>query len=171
MTAAFLLDTSFLITLADDSRPLHRTARQYYEHALKEGASLHVSTLALAEFAVKQSVTDLPLRTFRVEPFNIRHAIKSGELCASLMPTRDANDNRAVVITDLQLIAQAAAEGILFILTEDKNTLSKYVERAREAGACQCRAVLLSDGFEAAWFNDGQKVLELPAQDDEPPAM
>ncbi|MCK9194090.1 MAG: PIN domain-containing protein [Nevskia sp.] len=165
MTAAFLLDTSFLITLADDSRPGHAIARQYYEHALQEGAPLHVSTLALAEFATKQAVTDLPLRTFRIEPFNIRHAIKSGELCAGLMPTRDAGDNRAVVRTDLQLIAQAASEGIPFILTEDRNTLSKYVERARSAGSCQCRAILLSDGFDEAWFNDGQKVLKLSAQD------
>ena len=39
------------------------------------------------------------------------------------------------------------------------------VERARSAGVCQCRAVLLSDGFDEAWFNDGQKVLELPPQD------
>ena len=169
MTAAFLLDTSFLITLADDSRPRHAIARKYYEHALRQGTPLHVSTLALAEFAIKQAVTDLPLRTFRIEPFNIRHAIKSGELCASLMPTRDSEDKRAVVVADLQLIAQAATEGIPFILTEDRNTLSKYVERARSP-TCQCRAVLLSDGFEAAWFNDGQTALPLSAQDDEAPA-
>lgn len=166
MTAAFLLDTSFLITLADDSRPRHAIARQYYEHALQQGAPLHVSTLALAEFAIKQAVTDLPLRNFRIEPFNIRHAIKSGELCAALMPARDSEDKRSVVVADLQLIAQTATEGIPFILTEDRNTLSKYVERARTAGTCQCRAVLLSEGFEAAWFNDGQAALPLSSQDD-----
>jgi predicted nucleic acid-binding protein len=160
VTAAFLLDTSFLITLVDDSRPQHAVARKYYEHALQQGAPLHVSTLALAEFAIKQAITDLPLRTFRIEPFNIRHAIKSGELCAKLS-ARDAGDNRAVVRADLQLIAQAATEGIPFILTEDRSTLSKYVERARDVRACACRAVLLSDGFDAAWYNEGQKVLEL----------
>jgi len=82
-----------------------------------------------------------------------------------LLPKRDAAENRVVVRTDLQLIAQAASEGIPFILTEDRNTLSKYVERARSAGFCQCRAVLLADGFDAAWFNDGQKALELPDLD------
>ena len=86
------------------------------------------------------------------------------------MPARDSEDKRAVVVADLQLIAQAAAEGIPFILTEDRNTLSKYVERASLAGCCQCRAVLLSDGFEAAWFNDGQTVLPLSSQDDQAPA-
>lgn len=161
MTAAFLLDTSFLITLVDDSRPHHAVARKYYEYALQQGASLHISTLALAEFAIKQPVTDLPLRTFRVEPFNIRHAMKGGELCATLA-ARDAGDSRAVVRADLQLIAQAIVEGIPYILTEDRNTLSKYVERAREAGFCRCCTVLLSDGFDASWFNDGQKALGLP---------
>lgn len=169
MTAAFLLDTSFLITLADDSRPQHAVACHYYRYALQQGAPMHVSTLALAEFAIKQAVTDLPLRTFRIEPFNIRHAIKSSELCALLMPTRDADDNRSVVRTDLQLIAQAVTEGIPFILTEDRNTLSKYVERAKSVGTGECRAVLLSDGFEAAWFNNGQTALPLPTQDGEAP--
>lgn len=164
MTAAFLLDTSFLISLVDDSRKHHAVARQYYEHCLRVGAPLHVSTLVLAEFATKQAVTDLRLHTMRVEPFNIRHASKAGELCARLMGSRDDDDKRAVVRTDLQLIAQVACEGIPFILSEDKNTLSKYVARARSAGMCQCRAVLLADGFDAAWFNDGQKVLELPPQ-------
>jgi predicted nucleic acid-binding protein len=161
VTAAFLLDTSFLITLVDDSRPQHSVARKYYEHALQLGVALHVSTLALAEFAIKQAVTDLPLSSFRIEPFNIRHAIKSGELCAKLS-VRDAGDNRAVVRADPQLIAQVATEGIPFVLTEDRSTLSKYVERARDIGVCACRAVLLSDGFDAAWFNEGQKALELP---------
>lgn len=101
------------------------------------------------------------MRTFRIEPFNVRHAIRSGELCALLMPTRDADDNRSVVRTDLQLIAQAVTERIPFLLTEDRSTLSKYVERTTAAGACRCRAVLLSNGFEAAWFNNGQKVLPL----------
>ncbi len=143
MTAASLLDTSFLINLVDDSRRDHTVARQHYEHALQHGAPLHVSTLAQAEFATKQAVTDLPLRTLRIEPFNIRHAIKIGELCALLMPARDATDSRAAVRTDLQLIAQAASENIPFILTEDRNTLSKYLDRARAARACQCEAVLL----------------------------
>jgi predicted nucleic acid-binding protein len=167
MTAAFLLDTSFLITLVDDSRRYHTVARQYYEHALQHGAPLHVSTLALAEFATKQAVTDLPLRTLRIEPFNIRHAIKSGELCALLMPARDATDSRAVVRTDLQLIAQAASENIPFILTEDRNTLSKYVDRARAEHACLCEAVLLADGFDMVWFNDRQRAMELPPRDDD----
>ena len=75
-----------------------------------------------------------------------------------------------MIYNALQLIAQAATEGIPFILTEDGNTLSKYVERAMSAGTCQCWAVLLTDGFDAAWFNNGQKVLPLKTSDGEAPA-
>ncbi|MCH9827497.1 MAG: PIN domain-containing protein [Gammaproteobacteria bacterium] len=164
MTAAFLLDTSFLISLVDDSRPNHSAARTYFEHSLRTRTPLYVSTLALAEFAQKQAVTDLPLRTFQIVPFNILHASKSGELCSQLMGRRDDGDSRVAVRTDLQLIAQATSEGVPYILSEDKNTLYKYVERARSAGLCHCRTVLLADGFDEAWFNDGQKALDLLAQ-------
>jgi predicted nucleic acid-binding protein len=156
-----MLDTSFLITLVDDARRHHPVARRYFEIALQQGVPLYVSTLALAEFAIKQAVTDLPLNALLVVPFNIRHASVSGEFVAAILPARDAGDDRTSVRTDLQLIAQAHVEGVPFLLTEDRRTLSKYADRARAAGICQCRAVVLADGFDAAWFNEGQRVLDL----------
>lgn len=159
MTAAFMLDTSFLITLVDDTRTHHVVARRYFEYALQQGVPLHVSTLVLAEFAIKQAVTDLPLNALLVVPFNIRHAAISGVFVGAILPARDVGDDRTSVRADLQLIAQAHIEGVPYLLTEDRRTLSKYVDRARTAGICQCRAVVLADGFEAAWFNDGQGAL------------
>jgi hypothetical protein len=160
MTAAFLLDTSFLITLVDDTRPHHPVARRYFESALQQGVPLYVSTLALAEFAIKQPVTDLPLDALLPVPFNVNHATVSGEFSAAILPSRNAVDDRTSVRTDIHLIAQAHVEGVPYLLTEDRRTLSKYVDRARVAGICQCRAVVLVDGFDAAWFNDGQSALE-----------
>ncbi|MCB1606059.1 MAG: PIN domain-containing protein [Xanthomonadales bacterium] len=161
MTTAFLLDTSFLITLVDDRRPRHDVARKYFEQALANGAVMFVSSLALAEFARKQAVTDLPLSALRVLPFNIDHAIASGGLASAMMPLRDPDDERATVLTDLKLIAQADCERIPHILTEDRRTLAKYVDRARTEGVSQCRAVVLADGFDSCWFNDGQTTLPL----------
>lgn len=165
MSAALMLDTSFLITLVDDNRAHHNTARQYYQHCLENEIPLHVSTLALAEFAIKQVITDLPLTNFRIEPFNVRHAVECGKLWAALMPKRDPSDSRAVVKTDLQLLAQAHAEGIPLIATEDAASLSKYTERAKKARHVSCDAVLLSKGFDSSWFNNGQKALGLPADE------
>lgn len=159
MTTAFMLDTSYLITLVDDNRPYHQVARRYFEHALQTGTPLHVSTLVLAEFAVKQDVADLPLRNLRVEPFNVMHATKAGKLVAALAPSRDPADSRSIVRADLQILAQAEVEGIQYILTEDESTLSKYVARSRAGGHSQCQAVLLKGGFDTSWFNNGQHII------------
>lgn len=162
MRPAFLLDTSFLISLVDDARANHSVARAYYEQALLSAVPLYVSTIALAEFAQKQNVEDLPLSTFVVLPFNVLDATLSGKIAAYLMPSRDFGDDRNAVRADIHLIAQAARERIPFILSEDRNSLAKYVERAKAAGFCDCRSVLLADGFDGAWFHGGQGVLSLP---------
>jgi len=146
----------------DDSRPGHVVARQYFEHALASGATMYVSTLALAKFAIKQAITDLPLGALRVLPFNVDHAIEAGRLASILMPARDPRDERATVRTDLNLIAQALAERIPYVLTEDRRTLAKCVDRARAAGVSRCRAVVLADGFDLCWFKNGQTSLRLP---------
>lgn len=161
MTAAFLLDTSFLITLVDDRRQHHAVARAYFEQALQQGVPMHVSTIALSEFAIRQPITDLPLQCLLIVPFNVSHAALAGRLAAELLPSRDAGDDRTATRADLQLIAQASVEHIPYVLTEDRKTLSKYIDRARTAGLCRCRAVVLADGFDAAWFNDGQGALDL----------
>lgn len=159
MSAAFMLDTSFLISLVDKNRSTHQAAKQYFQRCLQLQAPLHVSTLALAEFCTKQPITDLPLTTFRLEPFNISHAIKCGSFWAALMPHRDKADVRDAVKADIQMLSQAHAEGIPYILAEDTNTFSKYAERARSSNLSTCRVILLSAGFDEAWFNDGQSSL------------
>ena len=68
--------------------------------------------------------------------------------------------------TDLQLIAQAHVERIPYAFAHDPRTLSKYIERARATGTCACQAVVLADGFDTAWFNDGQSALALPEADE-----
>lgn len=156
-----MLDTSALISLVDDTRRFHTAAREYFAQSLEKGIPLHVSTLALAEFATKQPVTDLPLQQLRIEPFNIQHAVQCGKFWAVLMPRRDADDSRVAVKADIQLLAQANAEGIPYILTEDKNTLSKYAERARSDGHSQCQVILLAHGYDASWFNNGQRILPM----------
>jgi predicted nucleic acid-binding protein len=71
---AFLVDTSFHITLADPTRRHHGIAKAYFQEALQRGTPMYLSVIAAAEFQVRQSVTDLPLRNFEVLPFNIDHA-------------------------------------------------------------------------------------------------
>jgi predicted nucleic acid-binding protein len=151
---AFLVDTSFLISLADPARTHHRAAAGYFREALRHGAPLYLSAIAASEFQVKQAVTDLPLRNFIVLPFNFDHAMTAGLLMRQL--ERDAGDRRDVVKDDVKLIAQAVCESVSHVLTEDRHTLAKYVRRFSDAGLSAIKVVLLADGFDVAWFNDGQ---------------
>ena len=110
MTARALIDTSFLITLVDKARPHHLIAGQYYRLALEQQIPIYLSVIAASEFAIKQALTDLPLKQFRVLPFNLPHAIRAAELWRNLI--RDQGDSRAVVRDDLKLLAQADKESI-----------------------------------------------------------
>jgi predicted nucleic acid-binding protein len=154
---SILLDTSFLITLADPARPNHPTALRYLREALGQGAPLYLSAIVASEFQVKQAVTDLPLRNLQVLPFNIDHAMTAGNLMRVLQ--RDPGDDRAAVKDDVKLMAQMQCESISHVLTEDKNTLAKYLARLNELGQSSAKAILLTQGFDATWFNGGQHSL------------
>ena len=108
--SAILLDTSYLISLADPARAHHLTAVSYLREALKRGVPLCLSAVAASEFQVKQAVTDLPLRNSEVLPFNIDHAMTAGLLMRNLQ--RDASDDRSAVKDDVKLIAQAICESL-----------------------------------------------------------
>ena len=54
------------------------------------------------------------------------------------------------------LLAQCDCESISHLISEDASTLAKYLERARDTDLATTRAVLLKDGFDTAWFENGQ---------------
>jgi hypothetical protein len=149
-----LRDTSFLISLSDPARPHHDAARAYYRACIERQAPMLLSTIVISEFQVKQAINDLPLRNFIVLPFNVDHAMACGLLVRA--QARDPEDDRVRVKDDFKLVAQCQCEGVSHLLTEDANTLVKYVQRHREAGMLDTRAVLLRDGFDARWFENGQ---------------
>lgn len=156
MIGAVLLDTSFLISLVDSKRPNHAIASSYYRLILEHQSPMYFSAIVAAEFAIKQSITDLPLKNFRELQFNIVHSTKAAVLWNTL--GRHDDDNRAVARDDIKLIAQAAQESIPFILTEDASTLYKYCERLRTAGASNVKAIRLMDGFDPySLREDGQR--------------
>ncbi|MGZ5611986.1 MAG: PIN domain-containing protein [Methylobacter sp.] len=75
-----LLDTSFLISLVDLNRPNHNVAAQYYRWLLQQQSPLYFSAIVAAELAIKQPITDFPLKNFRQIPFNIPHAIEAARI-------------------------------------------------------------------------------------------
>lgn len=69
---------------------------------------------------------------------------------------RDPEDDRVRVKDDFKLLAQCDCEAVSHLLCEDASTLAKYLDGARESGLATTRAVLLRDGFDATWFENGQ---------------
>ena len=158
------LDTSFLISFADPSRrPNHPVAVDYFRHCLAQRIPMWISTVVAGEFEVGQPVSDLPLQNFRIQPYNLPHAIRAAALFRALReePPVAAEDRRPLIINDLKIVAQAEEENVPVILTEDRNTLSRLVERLRQKKTISVRVLLLAEGF-----TPGR--LETPGQDEFP---
>jgi len=149
-----LLDTSFLITLSDPTRPFHEAAKAYYKECIARRVPMYISTVAISEFQVKQSINDPPMRNFLVLPFNVDHAMACGLLVRSV--PRDEADDRVRVKDDFKLIAQCQCESIDAVFSEDASTLTKYLRRMNERGTCTTKPLLLRDGFDPARFENGQ---------------
>lgn len=149
-----LLDTSFLISFTDPARAHHAAAIAYYRECVRRQVPMYLSTIVISEFQVKQAINDLPLRNFVVLPFNVDHAMRCGLIIRSM--DRDPEDDRVRVKDDFKLLAQCDCEAISHLISEDASTLAKYLDRARETGLAATKVVLLREGFDAAWFENGQ---------------
>lgn len=126
----------------------------YYRECVRRQVPMYLSTIVISEFQVKQAINDLPLRNFVVLPFNVDHAMRCG-LIIRQMP-RDDGDDRVRVKDDFKLLAQCDCESISHLMSEDASTLAKYMDRASAGGLASTKVVLLRDGFDSAWFENGQ---------------
>jgi len=155
MPAGVLLDTSFLITLAGSNRANHQAARRYWKHFLENQMPLFLSTIVVSEFSVKQTLGPEVLRHCVVLPFNYQDALKSAELhkhrYAASAGGRDALKD------DLKLIAQAEIAQAEFLITDDSDTMFKFIQHLKTAGAVSIKPVRLDDGFDRSVFNSGQR--------------
>jgi len=161
-----VLDTGFLITLVDATRASHNAAREYYRYFLEAGMPLYLPTIVASEFGIKQPVTDLPLHNFKVLPFNLAEAIR----CAGLNPIdyrqKVGEGQRDAVKDDFKIIAQAEEQEALFLLTEDRNTMSAYCDRLSADGKINFKVVELSQGFDHSLINgSGQTEMQYPSVD------
>lgn len=159
------LDTSFLISFADAARPNHCFAVEYFRHCVAKQIPMWISVVAAGEFEVGQPVSDLPLQNFRIQPYNLPHAIRAAALLRTLRSNSapSPQEPRTIIINDLKLIAQAEEDQIPVILTEDANTLSRLAARLRQCNAVAVRTLLLSEGFTPGRLDDpAQNELPLP---------
>jgi len=117
-----LLDTSFILRLVKPGDPLHPNVHSWFRELLGHKVPMYLSTIAIAEYCVKGNVGELPLPNLRILPFNMDHAMRAGPFTATLLQQRKraGGDERAVVLNDVKLLAQAETTvGISHLLTKD----------------------------------------------------
>lgn len=79
MHKAALLDTSFFLRFLNETDPLFRNADDYFRYFLANDIDMFISSICVAEYCVGGHVSELPLRNLKIIPFNLNHAIKTGE--------------------------------------------------------------------------------------------
>ncbi|RYD72105.1 MAG: hypothetical protein EOP84_23745 [Verrucomicrobiaceae bacterium] len=126
-----LCDMGFLIRLNQPRDALHANARAYLKYVLACGHPLYVSTIALAEYAVRDKIENLPMRYLRVLPFNIDHAQKAGEFARIVFSRRNQIPaditQRVIIPNDTKMFAQAdVTNAITHYLTADQQCEMVY---------------------------------------------
>lgn len=110
-TYSVILDTSFLIRFLSKNDEPHQNAYDYFRYFLKQGVTMFVSTVTIAEYRVNGDISELPLLNVRIIPFNIQHAQVAGKFAKTLYTARRQNeiaiDNRLIFPNDAKIFAQA----------------------------------------------------------------
>lgn len=166
MAAGVVLDTSFLITLADSSRAHHKTARQYWRHFTETAIPIFLPTVVVSEFYIKQEIPPDILRACVVLPFNWDDAIKAAELDFSKQDRKDKS--RGALKDDVKIIAQAIVREAAWIITDDAQSLYKLARTLRDSGKSKVQPIKLEDSFDLSFFeSSGQRKLPFEADSEE----
>jgi predicted nucleic acid-binding protein len=157
-----LVDTSFLICLSSTSRPHHELAKEYFQRFIGAGVMMHLSTIVISEFEVRQRVTDLGLNNFMILPFNIDHAILTARIFDAMFAARQEGDARVAIKDDTKLIGQCVAAGISHFITDDASCARRLASfRSKGTTAGLPLPIDLHEGFWEGWFSDSNQGLLL----------
>lgn len=156
MRAAVMLDTSFLITLADPRRERHPAAKQYFQHFLAEKMPMLVSAIVVAEFCARQELATLPLEQLVLVPFTHEDAVVAATF--DFKPHKGAEQDRQSLKDDFKIIGHAHARNLGYMITDDAETMFEHCTVLRKEGRTHLRAIKLQTGFSLEHFApDGQK--------------
>jgi hypothetical protein len=169
MRNAVLLDTSFLITLADPRRERHAVAKQYFQYFLANRMPMMVSAIVVAEFCIRQELATLPLEQLILLSFTHEDAAVAASFDFKPFQESGGAKDRQSLKDDLKIIGHAHARDFGYVITDDAETMFEYCETLRKQGRTHLRGIKLQGGFTLEHFTpDGQKdfpvVMEAPAE-------
>ena len=141
-----MLDTSFCIRLTNQDDPLNINAVDYLEYFLENKFIIFVSTIVIAEYAVKEDPSNLPLETMRIAPFDFDDAKKAGEFFNILYsePIDKTDTNRTAIKDDCKIISQIANRNITHYITNDRKSFRKLIQPIIQAGLLNVEFIDLS---------------------------
>lgn len=151
MGAGVVLDTSYLISLADPNRDNHETARRYWQHFMEEHIPVFLPTIVVSEFYVRQEVPPDILQCCVILPFNWEDATRSAKLDFKQFTGDGAS--RVAVKDDIKIIAQAAVCDALCVISDDADTLLRYLDQLKTSSVVAVRPVSLHDPFDRSHFD------------------
>lgn len=163
------LDTSFLITLCGPKRAHHATASQYFQYWLENGFPLFLPSVFYAEFlAFDDNLPAYILNRVHSLSFDAESAVLAGAIQRRRLSVVVQDTPRDALKDDIKIIANAAHNHLLGIVTDDENSMARYVRRAAEtmSGVNGLKVLTLSAGFDegSATFADPQLPLVFPSQ-------
>ena len=114
MAKAVLLDSGFLIRLMNPADSLHPVAMRYFRKFVELGIQCKVSTIAMAEYGVKDELTHLPMKYLQVLPFHYNHAARAAQLMRTILRVKQERGAvihpRAIIPNDTKMFGQASSE-------------------------------------------------------------
>jgi hypothetical protein len=145
MIESVLLDTSFLISLANPKFGNHKNAKAYMKTFIHRDIEMYLSSIVLSEFTAGQPLEDIPtdfLDCLNYIPFTIidgnfagRFVMKKGNL--------DGSD-RSRVKDDFKIMAQLKNNSIDAFITGDERDAKKIFSFCKEHFYFQSKYVSLN---------------------------
>lgn len=124
-----LLDTSFFMRFLNDEDKLFKNAMEYFKYFISNGITMYISTISIAEYCVGGSINELPLRNLAILPFNLNHAIKTGEIARIVFSNKNKLKlrERNLIPNDSKLFSQADVEKTIgFYISSDVESIKIY---------------------------------------------
>ncbi len=120
-----MLDTSFLISLVDNSRSSHEAAKKFYQYFIENKIAMILSSIVTSEFCIKQPITDLPLEVFRTLPFNIPDSHHLSNLFMEDFKGQFEGTPKSCVKDDFKIVSQCSFNKIKYFITEDGKLIAQ----------------------------------------------
>jgi len=138
--SGILVDTSALIALVNTEDVCHTTVKAYIEQAVLDKLQIHLSSLTVAEFCVRQNFSTIDTATFIISSFETPEAILAGKFDSFL--NKDTGDSRQAMKIDIMLIAHAQKLRVAGLLTLDAKSMAKYCHRLLKQGSLETNRLL-----------------------------